>query len=98
MQTVAIQDHYADALHRLNYSVDEALRQFLLLNISTKLAATEQEITLFRKKYGMEFSDFHERLESRINTEVFEESDDAMAWEYATETAHLLRAQMAKLV
>jgi hypothetical protein len=98
MQTVAIQDHYADALQRMNYSVDDALRQFLLLNISTKLAVAEQEIALFCKKYGMEFSEFQQRLESRINTEVFEESDDAMAWEYATETVRSLRTQMATLV
>ena len=97
MQTVAIQDHYADALQRLNYSVDEALRQFLLLNISTKLASAEQECALFRTKYGTEFSVLQNKLESRINAENFEESDDAMAWEYADETVRLLRAQIARL-
>jgi hypothetical protein len=97
MQTVAIQDRYLDALERLHCSVDEALRQFLLLNISTKLAAAEQEIAAFRAKYGMDFQHFQQRLEQRINTEVFEESDDAMAWEYAVESVRLLRGQLSQL-
>jgi hypothetical protein len=97
MQTVTIQDRYIDALQRLHYSVDEALRQFLLLNISTKLAASEQEIAAFRTKYGMDFQSFQQRLEQRINTEVFEESDDAMAWEYAVESVRLLRSQLSQL-
>jgi|LakMenEpi03Aug12_release.lakeMendotaPanAssembly.Ray.scaffolds.fasta_scaffold836997_2 hypothetical protein len=97
MQTVPIQDRYVEALHRLHYSVDEALRQFLLLNISTKLAAAEQEDAAFRTKYGMDFQDFQQRLEQRINTEIFEESDDAMAWEYAVESVRLLRGQLLQL-
>ena len=55
MQDVQIDQKYTVALKAMNYTVEQALRDFLILHLSGRIAAFKSECEAFERKYGMNF-------------------------------------------
>ncbi|MBI4649527.1 MAG: hypothetical protein HY738_23735 [Bacteroidia bacterium] len=86
MENLQINTKFLDGLYALNYNVQDALGEFLLLKLSAKIAEFNQECHFFEKKYNCNFQDFGKKINDRINEENFEEYDDYLAWKFAEES------------
>lgn len=87
-----------DILKDLNYSSsEEAARELILLKGYSKIAEYREQVKIFEKKYGMEFEQFQNQLESKKETENFEEEEDLMAWKFARDALHHWKKQITEL-
>jgi hypothetical protein len=94
MQDFQIDQKYTAALKAMNYTVEQALRDFLILQLSGRIAAFKSECEAFERKYGMNFQTFERKLARKVNAEDFAEEDDYMAWKFAQESRLFLQKQL----
>jgi hypothetical protein len=59
----------------------EALKSLVLDQAASKVRQFDSEISEMRKKYKMSFEEFKGRIESRKESESFDEWDDFIIWE-----------------
>lgn len=62
-------------------SEKEALKGLVLDQAASKVRHFDLEISEMRKKYKMNFEEFKKRIESRKESESFDEWDDFVIWE-----------------
>ncbi|MBI1927387.1 hypothetical protein HYR99_24505 [Candidatus Poribacteria bacterium] len=92
MQDFQINQKYTAALKAMNYTVEQALRDFLILQLSGRIAF-KSECEALERKYGMNFQAFERTLAQKVNAEDFAEEDDYMAWKFAEESRLFLQEQ-----
>ena len=97
MQDFQIDQKYTSALKAMNYTVEQALRDFLILQLSGRIVAFKSECEAFERKYDMNFQTFERKLVQKINEEDFVEEDDYMAWKFAEDSRLFLQKQLAEL-
>lgn len=97
MQAFQIDQKYTSALKAMNYTVEQALRDFLILHLSERISTFKSECEAFEQKYGMNFQLFERKLAQKINEEDFSEEDDYMAWKFAEESRIFLQNKLAEL-
>lgn len=73
-------------LDKMNISPEEAVTDFLLLNLSEKIARFKEEADFYKTKYNMDFKSFENEINNQIGSENFEKDDDLMAWKFAEES------------
>jgi len=98
MQIFQIDPKYTSALKAMNYTVEQALRDFLILHLSEKISAFKSECEAFERKYNMNFQLFEHNLAEKINEEDFAEEDDYMAWKFAEESSKFLQNKLAEIL
>ena len=97
MQDFQIDQKYTAALKAMNYTVEQALRDFLILQLSGRIAVFKSECEAFERKYGMNFQAFERAVAQKVNAEDFAQEDDYMAWKFAQESRLFLQNQLAEL-
>jgi Arc/MetJ-type ribon-helix-helix transcriptional regulator len=60
---------------------EEALKQLVHDQAEQKIDYYGKKVDEMEKKYGMDFSTFEKRIQSRVGEEDFEEWDDFIIWE-----------------
>lgn len=85
METILLDNNLKNGLTALNSTPENALKEFIILNLSDKISKFKSEVELYEKKYKMDFNAFEKIIETRSNEENFEEYDDYMAWKFARE-------------
>lgn len=95
MPVVSLTTNYAEALEALNYTPEQALKDFLILTLSERITNFQMECEFYHAKYGMTFSQFSARNQKQINQESFREEDDFMAWKFAEESLDFLQTKLA---
>lgn len=98
MQILQIDQKYTSALKAMNYTVEQALRDFLILHLSERSSAFKSECEAFERKYDMNFQLFEHKLSQKINEEDFAEEDDYMAWKFAEESTKFLQKNLEEIL
>lgn len=98
MITVEMNEKYASALKSINYKMEEALDEFLILKFSASIAEYTDECKFFEAKYRVDFKSFEDRIQNRVDEEDFEEYDDYMAWKFAEEGRQYYQEQLNEIV
>jgi len=83
-----------NGLSAINYTTEEAVKEFVILNLSDKIAKFKSECAFYSNKHCMNFSKFEKKIENRTNEENFEEYNDYMAWKFAEEQKECLSKQL----
>ena len=97
METLEIENKVLNGLKVMNHTAEEALKEFLLLNLSEKISEFKNECEFYESKYEMAFKAFEHYLKEKINDENFEEEDDYMAWKYAEESKLFLQEKLDEI-
>jgi hypothetical protein len=98
MQKQVVHEKYVSGLKLLNLTVDEALKDFLILNLSEKIAGFKSESSFFEKKYQTDIQSFQKRIQKKINAEDFDEDDDYLAWKFAEESKTYLQKKLEDIL
>lgn len=98
MQSLQIDEKYISALKTFNLNVEDALSEFIILNLSKRISEFRNECEMFEKKYEIDFQAFENRVKEKINEEVFEEEDDYLAWKFADESRSLLKKRLEEIL
>jgi hypothetical protein len=98
MESLQIDEKYVSALKTFNLKVEDALSEFIILNLSRKIAEFKNECEMFEKKYEIDFETFEDRIMEKINEEDFEEEDDYLAWKFADESKSLLKKRLEEIL
>jgi len=97
MESLQIDKKYISALKIFNSNVEDALSEFIILNLSKKISEFKNECEIYEKKYRINFESFEGRLKEKINEENFEEDDDYMAWKFAEESKRLFQKRLEEI-
>lgn len=98
MESLQIDEKYISALKTFNINVEDALSEFIILNLSKKISEFRNECEMFEKKYRIDFKTFENRIKEKINEEVFEEEDDYLAWKFANESKGLFKKRLEEIL
>jgi hypothetical protein len=93
-----IDEKYLAALKLMNYNVEDALADFIILNLSEKISEFNNECEIFERKYNIDFNSFEKKIIKKKNEENFEEEEDYMAWRFAVESRNFFKAKLGELV
>ncbi len=93
MQTL-VKDKFIPALESLNYNVNEAVNEFLLLKIFSKISEYKSEVSYFSKKYKQDFMKFENQINSTENAENITEYDDYLAWKFSQDSLNYYKQQL----
>lgn len=93
MQTL-VKDKFIPALESLNYNVNEAVNEFLLLKIFSKISEYKNEVLYFSKKYKKDFMKFENQINNTENTENISEYDDYLAWKFSKDSLNYYKQQL----
>jgi hypothetical protein len=96
--TQQIDDKLLDDLLALNYNIEDALGEFLLLNLSLKISEFKSNCYLYRKKYSIDFRSSKEKIENRTEEENFIEYDDYMEWKFSEEQKECLENKLENVI
>jgi len=83
-------------LNDLGITEKDAVRNYVLLNASQKVAEFEQECEVFKHKYKQSFQQFEKQLKSS-SEENFEKEDDYLGWKFADEGLVYWRTKIDQL-
>ena len=98
MELIQIDDKYVAALKTFNLNVEDALSEFIILNLSKKISEFRNDCEMYEKKYDIDFKGFENRIKEKINDEDFEEDDDYLAWKFADESRSLLKKRLEEIL
>lgn len=98
MRVFQIDAKYTSALKAMNYTVEQALQDFLIMRLSERISAFKSECEAFERKYSMNFQLFERKLSQKINEEDFAEEDDYMVWKFAEESRIVLQNKLADIL
>lgn len=98
MESLQIDEKYVSALKTFNLKVEDALSEFIILNLSKKISEFRNECEMYEKKYGIDFIEFKNRIKEKINDEDFEEEDDYLAWKFAYKSRSLWKKRLEEIV
>ena len=97
MELQQIDKKYLSALKIFNSNVENAVTDFLILNLSRKISEFQAECEALERKYETNFNTFEKRLNEKINEENFENEDDYMAWKFAEESKRFLQKKLEEI-
>ena len=75
----------------MNYTVEQALRDFLILHLSERISAFKSECETFEGKYSMNFQSFERKLSQKMNEEDFAEEGHIFLQKKLTEIPWFLK-------
>ena len=84
-------------LESLNYSVDDAVNEFLFLKVHNKISEYKNEIGFYVNKYDKNFFEFEEYINSIENSENIDEYNDYLAWKFADDSLNYYKSQLENL-
>lgn len=93
MQTV-VNNKYIPVLESLNYNVNEAVSEFLLLKIHNKISEYKNELLYYSEKYKKSFTKFEEYINSIENSENIDEYNDYLAWKFSFDSLDYYENQL----
>ncbi|MEN8120113.1 MAG: hypothetical protein ABFS35_07190 [Bacteroidota bacterium] len=93
MQTV-VNNKYIPVLESLNYNVNEAVSEFLLLKIHNKVSEYKNELLYYSEKYKKSFTKFEEYINSIENSENIDEYNDYLAWKFSFDSLDYYENQL----
>lgn len=96
MQTI-VNNKLIPVLESLNYSVNDAISEFLLLKIHNKISEYKNEIYFHTKKYRKSFSEFEKYINSIENSENLVEYNDYLAWKFADDSLNYYENQLKSI-
>ena len=97
MATLNLNKKYASTLKALNYNIEDAINEFLLLKLSGKIAEFTEDCSFYEKKYKTIFKAFEKKINNKSNDENFEEYDDYLAWKFAEESKRYYQNNLDRL-
>ena len=93
MQTV-VNNKYITILESLNYNVNEAVNEFLLLKIYNKISEYKNELIYFSEKYKKSFKNFEIYINSIEKSEDIDEYNDYLAWKFSFDSLNYYENQL----
>jgi hypothetical protein len=96
MQTL-IDNKYIPALEALNYNINDAISEFVLLKIHNKISEFKNEIAFYSKKYNSRFDDFEKYINEMQDSENMGEYNDYLAWKFSRESLGYYENQLKNI-
>jgi len=93
MQTV-VSNKYIPILESLNYNVDDAVNEFLLLKIYNKISEYKNELIYYSEKYKKNFKEFEKYINSIENSEDVDMYNDYLAWKFSFDSLNYFENQL----
>ncbi len=97
MQTT-INNNFYPILKSLNYNVNGAVNEFLLLKIHNKISEFKSEINYYSHKYNKTFKNFENYINNISNSENIEEYDDYLSWKFSFDSLNYYKNQLKKII
>jgi hypothetical protein len=96
MQTL-IDNKYIPALEALNYNINDAISEFILLKIHNKISEFKNEIDFYSNKYNSSFTDFEKYINNIQDSESMDEYNDYLSWKFSTESLGYYENQLKSI-
>ena len=96
MQTL-INNKFIPVLESLNYTVNDAVNEFLLLRIHNKISEFKNEIFFYSKRYKKEFIQFEIYINSVKNSEDLAEYNDYLSWKFSYDSLNYYKNQLKNI-
>ncbi len=84
-------------LESLNYSINEAVREFVFLKIHNKISGYKNEMSFYTKKFNKTFSEFEEYINGVDESENIDEYNDYLAWKFANDSLNYYKHQLEEI-
>jgi len=96
MQTI-VNNKFIPALEALNYNLNDAINEFLILKIHNKISEYKNEIIFYSNKYKKDLKEFEEYINSIENSENIDEYNDYLAWKFSFESLNYYENQLKRI-
>jgi len=84
-------------LELLNYSINDAVNEFVFLKIHNKISEYKNEMSFYNKKLGKTFSEFEEYINGVDESENIDEYNDYLAWKFANDSLNYYKQHSVNL-
>ena len=83
MYTININDELGNLLNKENINPENALKEYVTLDLLNKRDKYLSQIKAFESKYRAQFNEVEKKTHDKKNEEDFQKEEDLMEWEFA---------------
>lgn len=93
----ALHPAITETLRQFHITPEEAAIAFTIKLVQEKILAYTKEASAFEAQYLITLEEFTKRLQTRSNSENFQESDDRNDWQFAVESCHYYEQRLQEI-